>query len=147
MSDLFNQPTVLNASTARDGRGLGLIELRVTQSTGGQRSTGRVNAQGGITYVGNGRDLYGAPPAAPTLILSTDESRIIANALFDHLHGMGGVFANQREVNRLKERLEGAERQNELMRKGKKAVEQKLKRYEELERALNILAKYGIGIV
>lgn len=137
---LFDVATTLNASTSKDPRGLGLIEVRITQNSGSHRTAGRVNAQGGITYLGNGRDLYGAPPKEPTLILSPDEARILATALLDHLNGTGQL-ANPSEVARLKERLAGAERQNELMRKGKKISEQKLKKYEDMERGIKLVIK------
>ena len=124
----------LTAHTHSDPRALGLIRLFITMERDGYPKHGRVTTEGGITYLVNRNSPY-SRPSLPTLIVSEDEAKVIAPALMRHLFGRSWSADSER-IQLLERKFAESERQNQEMRKAKKAQEQELR---QAQRELNEL--------
>lgn len=124
----------IRATVHKDARGLGLLRVYLSANRGGGYPRyGRVTTEGGVTYIVN-RD-QGAAPREATLILSQEEASALSTALAIHLHGAEHV----KSIKAMQTTLETAQRENIAMRKGKKAVETRVK---DLEHELAELKEY-----
>lgn len=130
----LDQKLSLEAHVTNDGRGLDLLRIFVSVRRVGYPKYGRINAEGGITYI-HTRD-GNVAPANATLVLSKDEAQVIANALGSYIYGPGWG-ATPEEAQRLRDELAASEKQNAQMRKGKKAVEAELAAAKEKVQALH----------
>jgi hypothetical protein len=124
MTTNFDEKVMLDAVVHKDARGLDLLRVFVMMHRIGYRKYGRVNAEGGITYIQSRNGDVSSPLA--TLVLSRDEAEAIMSALAGHLIGRDWKDASE-QLRSAAEKLAVSEEENRAMRAGKKQVENELK--------------------
>lgn len=120
---MLDEKISLSANVTADARGLDLLRIYVTMNRAGYPKYARVNAEGGLTFIGT-RD-GNVAPSYPTLVLSREEAQLIATSLMNYLYGPGWGYARER-VPELENLLAVSEKENRFMRAKKKELETEL---------------------
>lgn len=121
----FDDLTTLNADTSADDRGLNLVRVFVSKHSLGGRKFGRINTEGGLTYV-MPRSVDLSRNSVPTLVLSRDEAQIIMTSLGSYLYGQDW-YSSPAEVKDMRAKFAAIAEENSKMRAQKKLVEEELK--------------------